>query len=183
MCFLQHERIVTRSDAAARRSVYCADMTTQTGTAQRKTVTDSTTIEVMLSRQQMRALVNDSEIDAMQHRNSRIIIGAVIAAVLVVSGGVAHLAAKQRPVHPPAVQVSPPPPPPPTPVEAPAPAAEPVLFKNPFDRSEVFEFPPGTTKAEARDAVAKLLLDRAQGRGPGVLKLRIRKARNSSPSH
>jgi len=58
-----------------------------------------------------------------------------------------------------------------------------VLFKNPFDRTEVFEFPPGTTQAEARDAVAKALMERAQGRGPDVLKLRIRKAHASAKAH
>jgi len=155
-------------------------MTAQTGTAQRKSVTDSTTIEVMLTPQQMSALASGPKVAATQHRNSHIAIGAVIAAVLVVSGGIAHLAAKQRSVHPTLEEVSAPPRAPPIPVEPPAPAAEPVLFKNPFDRAEVFEFPPGTTQDEARDAVAKLLFDRAQGRGPDVLKLRIRKARSSA---
>jgi len=149
-------------------------MKTQTGTAQTDSVTDSTTIEVMLSPQQMSVLANGSKVDATHHHKSRIVIGAVIAAVLVVLGGVAHLGAKQQPVPQTLVRKSAPPPPP-APVEPPAPAAEPVLFKNPFDRSEVFEFPPGTTRDVARDAVAKLLLERAQGRGPEVLKLRIRK--------
>ncbi len=40
----------------------------------------------------------------------------------------------------------------------------PVQFKNPFDASEVFEFPPGTTPIQARDAVAELLSQRAQER-------------------
>jgi len=40
----------------------------------------------------------------------------------------------------------------------------PVRFANPFDASEVFEFPPGTPYSEARDAVAALLLERAHGR-------------------
>jgi hypothetical protein len=43
-------------------------------------------------------------------------------------------------------------------------APPPVRFTNPFDKSEVFEFPAGTTRAEARDAVADILLQRAQGR-------------------
>jgi hypothetical protein len=172
---------VIRLEAVARRSIYSADMATQTGTAQSHSVTDSTTIEVMLSGQQLSALANSTRIDATQHHRSRIIICAVIAAVLVVSGGVAHLAAKQRPVHPAVVRASTPQPPP-TPVEPPAPAAAPVLFKNPFDHSEVFEFPPGTTQDEARDTVAKLLLDRAQGRGPDVLRLKIRKVHNASRS-
>jgi hypothetical protein len=42
--------------------------------------------------------------------------------------------------------------------------SQPVRFKNPFDRSEVFEFPPGTSDAEARQSVANLLLQRAHER-------------------
>jgi hypothetical protein len=172
---------VTGSDATPRASIYSVAMKIPTGTAQRESVTDSTTIEVMLSPGQLRALATGSS--ATQQRKSRIIIGSAIAAVLVVLGSVAHLAAKQRPV----VQVAAPaakptPAPSPVPAEQAAPAGEPVLFKNPFDRSEVFEFPPGTPQAEARDAVSKMLLERAQGRGPGVLKLRIRKAHNSTPA-
>jgi hypothetical protein len=44
------------------------------------------------------------------------------------------------------------------------PAGEPVRFVNPFDRTEVFEFPPGTSKTDARDAVASLLMQRAHER-------------------
>jgi len=40
----------------------------------------------------------------------------------------------------------------------------PVTFRNPFDRTEVFTFPPGTTVAQARAQVADLLFKRAQGR-------------------
>ncbi len=40
----------------------------------------------------------------------------------------------------------------------------PVLFANPFDRREIFEFPAGTSPTEARDKVAELLLERARGR-------------------
>jgi hypothetical protein len=65
-----------------------------------------------------------------------------------------------------AVAPPPPPPPPPAPLPAPelSPPPEPVQFVNPFDRKEVFEFPAGTSKAEARDAVAELLYERAQER-------------------
>ena len=44
--------------------------------------------------------------------------------------------------------------------------SEAMLIKNPFDRTESFEFPPGTSKAEAREAVAKLLMERAHDRLP-----------------
>ena len=153
-------------------------MEMQMGTAQTESVTDSTTIEVMLSAQQMSALAGGPKLDATQHHKSRVVIGAAIAAVLIVAGSVAHLAAKQNSVPPPVAR-APAPLPPPPPVEAPVPVGEPVLFKNPFDRNEVFEFPPGTTRDEARDAVAKALMERAQGRGPDVLKLKIRKIHHS----
>jgi hypothetical protein len=39
-----------------------------------------------------------------------------------------------------------------------------VQVRNPFDATEVFEFPPETTKAEARAATAELLLKRARER-------------------
>ena len=47
---------------------------------------------------------------------------------------------------------------------SPASAPLPVRFANPFDATEVFEFPPGTSEAEAHDAVADLLTKRAQDR-------------------
>jgi hypothetical protein len=40
----------------------------------------------------------------------------------------------------------------------------PVRFTNPFDVTEVFEFPLGTSATEVRQAVANLLLQRAQAR-------------------
>jgi hypothetical protein len=40
----------------------------------------------------------------------------------------------------------------------------PTQFTNPFDASEVFEFPPGTTEDAARQAVADILLKRARER-------------------
>lgn len=39
-----------------------------------------------------------------------------------------------------------------------------VLFANPFDAHEVFEFPAGTSEDHARDAVAQVLMDRAMKR-------------------
>jgi hypothetical protein len=40
----------------------------------------------------------------------------------------------------------------------------PVRFGNPFDASEVFEFPPGTSDDQARQSVAAILLQRAHDR-------------------
>ena len=48
----------------------------------------------------------------------------------------------------------------------------PVRIKNAFDATEVFEFPPGTTESEAREAVAALLLSRARDRRVEGLPLR-----------
>ena len=47
---------------------------------------------------------------------------------------------------------------------SPAAAGPPVRFANPFDPGEVFEFAAGTSDAQARDAVAKLLTARARER-------------------
>jgi hypothetical protein len=74
---------------------------------------------------------------------------------------------------PPVPVMEPPPPlllseveaPPQAPVAVPAP--EPVRIRNPFDKGEVFEFPPGTSEQDARDAVAEALLQRARERGAG----------------
>jgi hypothetical protein len=46
----------------------------------------------------------------------------------------------------------------------PEPSGDPVRFANPFDASEIFEFPAGTTETEAREAVADFLLERAMNR-------------------
>jgi len=53
------------------------------------------------------------------------------------------------------------------PVVATSPAPPPataVHVVNPFDRSEVFEFPPGTSAEEGRQKVAQILLERARER-------------------
>ncbi len=44
------------------------------------------------------------------------------------------------------------------------PAGEPVKIQNPFDATEVFEFPPGTSQAAARESVAQVLLERGRAR-------------------
>jgi hypothetical protein len=92
------------------------------------------------------------------------IVGAtVVLCTLVALGAIAQRTSERKPLAaatsaptpvPAAPAASPPPPPP----------GEPVRFKNPFDRSEVFEFPPGTSPAEARQAVAQLLMERARDR-------------------
>jgi hypothetical protein len=41
-----------------------------------------------------------------------------------------------------------------------------VQVMNPFDKTEVFDFPPGTSESDARLAVARLLMQRAHEREP-----------------
>ena len=45
------------------------------------------------------------------------------------------------------------------------PVDEPVRVANPFDASEIFDFPAGTSEADAHEAVAGFLIDRATRRG------------------
>lgn len=52
----------------------------------------------------------------------------------------------------------------PLPAISPQPQPPPVRVRNPFDVAEVFEFPASTSKTEAREAMAKILLLRAQDR-------------------
>ncbi|MDB6046811.1 MAG: hypothetical protein JWM63_5362 [Gammaproteobacteria bacterium] len=86
-----------------------------------------------------------------------------IAAAALALGSAAHRAA-DRSSSPPAVTTRAPTSAAPA---APEPAGSqslPVRFKNPFDASEIFEFPPGTSEGEARQSVAELLLQRAHDR-------------------
>jgi hypothetical protein len=45
------------------------------------------------------------------------------------------------------------------------PVGAPVRVANPFDPSEIFEFPSGTSEADAREAIAGFLMERAISRG------------------
>jgi hypothetical protein len=100
-------------------------------------------------------------------RAGRVAAIVTLAAVSMAAGAVAyHLATKRQPppVQVAAVAASRPVAPEPA-TGPPTPESTPVLFRNPFDASEVFEFPSGTSQTEARDAVASLLLERARDRG------------------
>jgi hypothetical protein len=95
------------------------------------------------------------------------ITGALgIAAAVIALGSAAHRPTVQSPSASPVAvlkstsSVAPAAPP------AAAPAGLPVRFKNPFDASEVFEFPPGTSRADARQWVANVLMERARDRHP-----------------
>lgn len=94
--------------------------------------------------------------------------GALIAGVVAIAAFLSTLAyvavTKARPADMPVFvtarhlprETAPPP--------APVMEAIPVRYANPFDATEVFEFPPGTSQTEAHDAVATLLLQRGQER-------------------
>jgi len=88
-----------------------------------------------------------------------------ISAVSVLSGGIAYWATNPaEPVAPGANQKVFHPAAPGTMAPRIAEEPTPVRFTNPFDATEVFEFPSGTSETEARDAVADLLLQRAHDR-------------------
>jgi hypothetical protein len=57
-----------------------------------------------------------------------------------------------------------------------------VRFVNPFDKKEVFEFPPGTSQADARDAVADLLAERARDRRGQLVKTPSRNGKTAADS-
>jgi len=141
------------------------------------------TIEVMLSPEQMRALANGSEsplskLGAAPSKSSRKAAPASarrwpalrIAAMLGVTALVALVSvANLRSGHKaPSLALAVRAPVPAAPVAATpaAPPIDPVRFRNPFDHSEVFEFPPGTSQDDARQAVAEILWERARERRP-----------------
>jgi hypothetical protein len=89
----------------------------------------------------------------------------LVAVAGVIAAGVLGESDKRAalPPPPPAVVPVAEPPPPVQVAESPPPA--PVVLVNPFDKTEKFTFPPGTSKAEAREQMANLLLQRAVERG------------------
>lgn len=99
-----------------------------------------------------------------RHRPSVAAI-AGFGAVLVVAATIGYQVIQA----PPTLTALPPPPPSAKPddkprVTAAAVVEPPVRVSNPFDRSEVFEFPAGTTPEAAKSAVADALLERARER-------------------
>lgn len=87
-------------------------------------------------------------------------LGSVLALSAIV-GYEGLRSSPQPPPPPPVVQLEEPPP---RSATAPVSNAEPVRVRNPFDRNEVFEFPPGTTPEAAKSAMADTLLERARER-------------------
>jgi len=113
-------------------------------------------------------------------------IVVLISVASALSGGIAYLATS--PAQPLAVAGNaavPPATSKPTVAPAAAPTAlpaadddnPPLRFKNPFDANEVFEFPSGTSLAEARQAVADVLLQRAHEREKSWSKITYQRRR------
>jgi hypothetical protein len=132
------------------------------------------TIELQLTPQQLRELSRAAEAaEAAQTtepvapaRKSTYMNIAKMAAAIVAYGvfawwSASHLVAQPQPQ---ATAAAKPPVVIPQPVSIVS-APEPVVrVNNPFDATEVFEFPPGTSQAESRDKVAQILLQRARDR-------------------
>jgi hypothetical protein len=92
---------------------------------------------------------------------------ALATSVLAIGAVTAWVAAAHRPTRQPIPEstavVAVPPATAPVAVQG-EPAQPPVRFRNPFDRSEVFEFPAGTSVVEARRLAAQVLVERARER-------------------
>jgi hypothetical protein len=150
--------------------------------------TDATDAEIELTAQELRALSNSRLIDESEAHavkrpsdartsapsskvtaagiatNGRVIASRVLLAVLVSVSGAAYVLNTSSPTTLATVNTSQ------QPISAEQPSAEQIAkgevvrFANPFDSDEVFEFPPGTTTDEAREAVAAVLMERAISR-------------------
>jgi hypothetical protein len=117
-----------------------------------------------------RATASPAAIKARSASHAKLLRSSLVVLLSVGLVGVIAAAALRKPDNRAAL---PPPPPavvpvaePPPPVQvAESPPPQPVVLVNPFDKTEKFTFPPGTSKAEARDQMAALLLQRAVDRG------------------
>lgn len=99
---------------------------------------------------------------------------------IVADSGSRPTVAPEAPTSVPALPLAPAPPA--TPAAPATPDAAPVRYRNPFDRSEVFEFPAGTSRTEMRDAVAELLAQRARERQSLFVKRPPRNAKTADRS-
>ena len=105
-----------------------------------------------------------------------------VALVGVIAAGALREPDKRAALPPPPPAVVPAPVSPPPAQVAEVPPPEPVVLKNPFDPSETFTFPPGTSKADARDQMAAMLLQRAVERGADRPRARKLAAEPRKPS-
>jgi hypothetical protein len=151
---------------------------------------DEDTIEVQLTPEEMRRLsraVRQAYTSKGRYRLWSVSLAAALVGIAV--GVAASIAWRSAPTHPVAQRIAPSPPTrsvsltasrpavlakpqvpqlaqaAPVAPAAPVSQSPPVRVKNPFDPQEVFEFPAGTPRAEARQKVSELLLQRAVDRG------------------
>jgi hypothetical protein len=117
-------------------------------------------------------------------RSSLVVLFSVALAGTIAAGALRE-SDKRAALPPPPPAVEPAPAPPPVVQAAELPPPEPVVLVNPFDATETFTFPPGTSKADARDQMAAMLLQRAAERGAHLPKARklANKPRAPSTSH
>ena len=110
-------------------------------------------------------------VKARSGSGSKLLRSSLAVLCLVAVGGVIAVGVLREPAKQAAALPPPPPVVVPEAVPAPpvqvaeAPPPEAVVLVNPFDKTEKFTFPPGTSKADARDQMATLLLQRAMERG------------------
>jgi hypothetical protein len=94
-------------------------------------------------------------------------IGIQIAVATIFSGAIAYLATNPQQLAHAVAESQIYTPPPELPMPSPSPPAsqgETVQVANPFDTTEVFQFPAGTNETDAHLAVANILLQRARDR-------------------
>ena len=114
-------------------------------------------------------------------RSSLVVLFSVALAGVIAAGALRE-SDKRAALPPPPPAVVPAPVPPPSVQMAEVPPPEPVVVVNPFDKTEKFTFPPGTSKVDARDQMAQLLLQRAIERGANRPRARKLAAQPHAPS-
>lgn len=113
---------------------------------------------------------------------SSLVVLCSVALAGVIAAGTLRESDKRAALPPPPPAVVPVAEPPPPVQTAELPPPEPVVVVNPFDKTEKFTFPPGTSKADARDQMATLLLQRAMERGANRPRARKLAAKPHAPS-
>jgi hypothetical protein len=141
---------------------------------------DEDTIELELSAEEMRGLsraARESQASTAKSAGRKPLRLWSVSLAIALAGAAAAIAWRPGPSHHIALRMAPTPAIASTPPAAsqpavlaqpqppPEPQRPPVRMKNPFDAAEVFEFPAGTTRAEARRQVSAILLQRAVDRG------------------
>lgn len=118
------------------------------------------TIEIELSGEELKRASRASQVSS-QPRRPVVHFAGIAAGLLLVIGAaygyivresLSEVSPRTRPLPVPETRI------------AALPEPEPVRVRNPFDASETFEFPAGTSPEAAHDAVADLLLQRAAER-------------------